>query len=80
MFEKHDLTVLDDKFLPINDDISHPWSLTHLMASVEIINVIDRPQGNAEARKWWEIYERAAAEVRQGATIRMAMVSVVGRR
>ena len=72
------LSLLNERFLPINDDIAHPWTLQHLMASVELINVIDRPPGNPTALEWWSLYDRAAAEVQRGASMRMGMVSVVG--
>lgn len=77
-FRERGVSVLDDRFLPINDDIAHPWTLNHLMSSVESISIIDQPRGNASAREWWKLYDRAAAEVKQGATMRMGMVSVVG--
>ena len=77
-FREGGLSILDSKILPINDDIAHPWTLQHLMASVELINVIDQPRGSAI--EWWKLYERAAEEVEQGATMRMKMVSVVGQK
>ena len=79
-FRQRGLSVLDDRFLPINDDIAHPWTLNHLMSSVESINIIDQPRGNADAREWWALYDRAAAEVKQGATMRMGMVSVLAKK
>ncbi|KAL8646082.1 MAG: hypothetical protein Q9226_007027, partial [Calogaya cf. arnoldii] len=78
-FRDRNVPVLDDKFLPITDDIAQPWSLMHLMASVELINAIDQPRGNAKAREWWKMYDRAAEEVRLGATIRMAMVQAIAK-
>ncbi|KAL8992606.1 MAG: hypothetical protein Q9169_006971 [Polycauliona sp. 2 TL-2023] len=79
-FQAQGLSVLDDKLLPIKDDIAHPWSLIHLMVAVELINLIERRHGTEDARVWWELYDRAAAEVRQGATMRVAMVSIVGQK
>lgn len=78
ILRKQGLSVLSGKILPINDDIAHPWTLQHLMAAVELINVIDRPPGTGT--EWWKIYDRAAREVEQGASMRMRMVSVVGRK
>ncbi|MCJ1353415.1 MAG: hypothetical protein MMC33_003401 [Icmadophila ericetorum] len=77
-YEARQLAVLDNKILPISDDIALPWTLTHLMATVELIKHIDNPTGSAT--DWWKAYEEAAEEVQRGASIRMAMISVIGRK
>ena len=46
------------------------------MATTELINVLDRPSGAAS--DWWELYQKVVMEVRGGATMRMAMISIVG--
>ena len=48
------------------------------MASVEFIQLLDRPPGSA--KDWWNIYDKAVAEAEQGATMRMGMVRVVGQK
>ena len=78
VFSKRNMDVLDDTFLPIKDDIALPWTLQHLMATQELIRNIDRPPGVAS--EWWELYEKAAEEVHFGASMRMGMASVVGRK
>lgn len=77
-FQYRGLTVLDNTFRPIKDDIATPWTLNHLLAVYELINVLDQPKGNAN--DWWELYEKAVAETEQGVTMRMAMVSIVGQK
>ena len=77
-YEARHLAVLDSKILPISDDIALPWTLTHLMATVELIKHIDNPAGGAS--DWWKAYEEAAEEVQHGASIRMAMISVIGQK
>ena len=72
------LRILGDTFISIPDEIAHPWTLQHLMASEEFIGVIDRQGGSAG--DWWKLYERAVREVEQGATMRMGMVSVVAQK
>ena len=70
--------IIEDKFIPIKDDIAFPWTLQHLMASEELINVIDKPRGSAA--EWWNLYDRAADEVQRGASMRMGMVSIVSQK
>lgn len=77
-FKARDIVVLDHRSLAIDDDIALPWTLQHLMATAEIINALDRPPGAAS--DWWELYQRGVTEVRQGATMRMAMISIAGRK
>lgn len=48
------------------------------MATTELINVLDRPRGAAS--DWWALYQRVVMEVRQGATMRMAMISIAGQK
>ena len=76
VFQARQLKVLDDKFLPIEDDIAVPWTLQHLMAIVEFIQTIDRPVGSAV--DWWELYHRVIQDIRNGASMRMSMVSILG--
>lgn len=78
VFLQRELEILDSKFLPIEDDICYPWTMQHLMASAELIKVIEQAHGQAE--EWWQLYERAAKEVHSGASMRMDMVSIVGRK
>lgn len=78
VFHKRQLTVVDDKFLPIEDDIAVPWSLQHLMSIVEFIQTVDRPVGSAV--DWWELYHRVTQDIRNGASIRMSMVSILGQK
>ena len=77
-FEKRQMVVLDNKYLPITDDIALPWTLMHLMATVEFIQQIDRPAGTAE--DWWTLYHRVCNDVRNGASMRMGMISIVGQK
>ena len=70
------LDVLSNRSLPISDDIAYPWSLQHLMASMEMIKSLP----SSMADEWRSLYERAASEVDHGASMRMAMVSTVGRK
>ena len=72
------MAILDNKYLPITDDIALPWTLMHLMATVEFIQQIDRPPGTAE--DWWALYHSACNDVRNGASMRMGMVSIVGQK
>jgi hypothetical protein len=72
------MDILDDKYLPIDDDIALPWTLQHLMAALELIQNIERPAGSAV--EWWKLYERATQDVQNGASMRMAMVSVLGQK
>jgi len=78
LFQQCGLSVLNDTFQPIKDGIAHPWTLQHMLASAEVIQVIDRPRGSAN--EWWEVHDRAVAEVEHGASMRMGMVSVVGQK
>ena len=78
IFQTRQLKVLDDKFLPIEDDIAVPWTLQHLMAIVEFIQTIDRPVGSAV--DWWELYHRVTQDIRNGASMRMSMVSILGQK
>ena len=78
VFKECQLNVLDDKYVPIGDDIAVPWTLQHLMATVEFIQTIDRPAGSAA--EWWKLYHRVAGDVRKGASMRMGMVSVIGQK
>lgn len=50
----------------------------HLLFIPELILAIDNPPGSAS--EWWNVYEKAIAEARDGASIRMGMVSAVGRK
>ena len=77
-FKKRQLKVLDDKFLPIEDDIAVPWTLQHLMAILEFIQTIDKPIGSAA--DWWELYQRVTHDIRNGASMRMGMISIVGQK
>lgn len=78
MFQQHGLDVLDDTFRSIPDDIAQPWTLQHMLAAAEVINVIHQKTG--KGTEWWKLYDRAVAEVEQGASVRMGMVSVVGQK
>ena len=77
-FQERRIAVLDNKYLQITDDIALPWTLMHLMATVEFIQHIDQPPGVAE--DWWKLYHCVCNEVRDGASMRMAMVSIVGQK
>ncbi|EDO04614.1 predicted protein [Sclerotinia sclerotiorum 1980 UF-70] len=77
-FQKRNLVVLANQYVPIDDEIAHPWTMTHLMASVEMGSIIERERGNAE--EWWNMHRRAIAEMYHGASLRMSMVSVAGRK
>ena len=70
--------MIDNKFVPIDDDMAHPWTLMHLMATLEFIKGLDRPPGSAT--DWWKVYEAAAEEAYHGGSMRMAMISCVGRK
>lgn len=72
------MNILDDKYLPIEDDIALPWTLQHLMASLELIQNIDRLPGSA--LEWWKLYQRATEDVHNGASMRMGMVSILGQK
>ena len=76
VFRKSQLHVLSNRTLPIDDDIAYPWSLQHLMGSKEMIKGLPLDM----ADDWWDLYRRAAEEVNHGASMRMAMVSMVGRK
>ncbi|KAL8917659.1 MAG: hypothetical protein Q9172_005740 [Xanthocarpia lactea] len=78
MFQQRGLDVLDDTFRSIPDDIAQPWTLQHMLAAAEVINVIHQKTG--KGTEWWELYDKAVAEVEQGAGVRMGMVSVVGQK
>lgn len=77
-FHESHLEVIDNQFLPIPDDLALPWTLQHLMAFVEFVRRIDDPVGSAA--DWWKVYEEAAGETARGASMRMAMISIVGRK
>ncbi|KAJ5735702.1 UMTA methyltransferase family protein-like protein [Penicillium malachiteum] len=77
-FQEGGFQVIDNKFMPISDDIALPWTLQHLMAFVEFVRRLDDPVGSAA--EWWEVYEKAADETIRGASMRMAMASIVGRK
>ena len=72
------MEVLEDMYRPIDDDIALPWTLQHLMASVELILNIDKPPGSAA--DWWQLYQEATEEVQHGASMRMGMVSILGQK
>ena len=78
MFEEQQIAVLDNKFLPIEDDIARPWTLQHLMAITEMIKSIQ--QSNGDVREWQRLYEKVSEEIHCGASMRMAMVSIVGQK
>ena len=48
------------------------------MATVEFIQTIDRPVGSAV--DWWELYHRVTQDIRNGASMRMGMISTVGQK
>lgn len=75
-FRNQGLRVLNDRLLPIQDDIALPWTIQHLMGTQELIQNLP-PE---VAQTWWELYEKAAQEVHLGASMRMGMVSVTGRK
>ena len=77
-FEEQGMFVLDSKCLSIEDDIALPWTVQHLMAATEFINNMSRQPDLA--KDLWDTYERAAQEVSAGATMRMDMISVCGRK
>ncbi|CAD6442881.1 e36562f9-003d-49ac-b33d-270b4734531d [Sclerotinia trifoliorum] len=77
-FQKRNLVVLANQYVPIDDEIAHPWTMTHLMASVEMGTIIERERGNAE--EWWNMHRCAIAEMYHGASLRMSMVSIAGRK
>ncbi|KAL8818793.1 MAG: hypothetical protein Q9223_002654, partial [Gallowayella weberi] len=70
-FQQRGLSVLRNTFRPIPDDLAHPWTLNHLMAVYELINVLDQPKGSAA--EWWDLYGRAVGETEQGVSMRMGM-------
>ncbi|KAI9645959.1 hypothetical protein NHQ30_005396 [Ciborinia camelliae] len=78
VFLERNLSVLACQYVPIDDDIAHPWTMTHLMASVEMGKIIERERGNSE--EWWMMHQRAIAEMYHGASLRMSMISVAGRK
>ncbi|KAL8682928.1 MAG: hypothetical protein Q9186_001091 [Xanthomendoza sp. 1 TL-2023] len=62
----------------VPDDLAHPWTMNHMMAAYEVINVLDQPKGSAA--DWWELYGKAVGETEQGVSMRMGMVSIIGRK
>ncbi|KAL8774224.1 MAG: hypothetical protein Q9209_000975 [Squamulea sp. 1 TL-2023] len=77
-FTQRGLAVVYDTLRTIPDDIATPWTLNHMLAAYELINVLDEPKGSAN--EWRELYERAVAEAEQGVTMRMGMISIVGQK
>ena len=78
LFHKHGLEGIAHKYFPIEDDIAVPWTLTHLLASAEVIKNLEQPPGSAT--EWWILHQKAEEEVLRGASMRMGMVSTVGRK
>ncbi|KAL9031755.1 MAG: hypothetical protein Q9196_000232 [Gyalolechia fulgens] len=72
------LTVVDNKFFPIPDEIAHPWTHMHLLSVGELIKNV-RDSGD-NAQEWWDLYIEAIEEARRGASVRMDMVVAVGRK
>lgn len=52
--------------------------MTRLIASLEMGRIIERERGNAE--EWRSMHQRAIAEMYHGASLRMGMISVAGRK
>ena len=68
-------------FVKPEDDIALPWTLQQLMALAELIKSIEKgDQSESPGGGWWALYERAAKEVTNGASVRMGMASIVGRK
>lgn len=52
--------------------------MTHIMAAIERAKIIEREKGGAD--EWWDLHRRTVAEVHHGASMRMSMVSMAGRK
>lgn len=77
-FQKRDILVLANQYVPIDDEIAYPWTMTHLMASVEMGRIVERERGIAE--EWWHMHRCAIAEMYHGTSLRMSMISVAGKK
>ncbi|KAL8776594.1 MAG: hypothetical protein Q9213_008210 [Squamulea squamosa] len=77
-FTQRRLSVVHDTFRPIPDDIATPWTLNHMLAAYELINLLDQPKGSVN--DWRQLYEKAVAEAEQGVTMRMGMISIIGQK
>ena len=78
VFAQRNLEVLHNQYLPIEDSLAHPWTHMHLLFLPEVIRLVEDTEGSAGP--WWGVYEKAIEEARRGASIRMGMVSAVGRK
>ena len=63
---------------PVPHSIAYPWTLMHLMSVAELIRQLDEPLG--AAKDLWVLHKNAMEEARNGVSIRMGMVVVVGRK
>lgn len=76
LFQSAGLGVLENVYFPIPDEIAHPWSHMLLLSVGELIKQVEA--SGEDTRRWQELYAGAIEEVRNNASIRMAMVVAVG--
>ncbi|KAL9601035.1 MAG: hypothetical protein Q9179_002996 [Wetmoreana sp. 5 TL-2023] len=78
LLRQEGLTVIENKYFQIPDEIAHPWTHMLLLSLGELVqNVKD---SGDDAQKWWDLYVEAIEEARHGASVRMGMVVAVGRK
>ena len=86
LFTKHGLQVLSYRRLPISSDIAKPWTDMQLMATEDILEQAIIPScsrdGSASPSpdEWREMFQNVVGESKQGMSITMDMVVVVGRK
>lgn len=74
-----------DRF-PILDDIAKPWTEMMLMGiedSIATMTKLSQDQSESGApsmQQWRDVFDKAAEERKQGVSIRMDMISAVGRK
>lgn len=65
-----------ERYYPVPDDIAQPFSQQHLMSLAEMLRGMD--QGST--KYLWELWDKAAQEIRGGLSVRMGLFVAVGQK
>lgn len=86
LFQENNVQMLSYQRFPISDAIAKPWTGMMLMGIEDAIANMteayqdETEQGVPSLQQRRDIFERAAEERKQGVSIRMDMISAVGRK
>ena len=86
VFLKHGLQVVDQKRLPIGNQMAKPWTDMQIMAYQDFIehdvipSCIDQDSSSPTPMEWREMLRNVIAECQQGLSITMDMTYVLGRK